>query len=151
MLTQRQIELIQDTFGTASVRADEVMDHLFQNLFDLDPGLRYLFPQDLGELKRRFGFMLGFLVHRLEEWDEIAPRVRNLGVRHISYGVQVRHYETFGKALIGTLDEILGIGAETEPGKAWADLYSLVSSTMIAGAAATPKAKDSLTTGEPVR
>jgi len=132
MLTQRQIELIQDTFGTASTRADEVMEHLFQNLFGLDPGLRYLFPQDLGELKRRFGFMLGFLVHRLEEWDEIAPRVRNLGVRHVSYGVQVRHYETFGQALMKTLRDVLLLDDDSECVGAWRALYELVSTTMIA-------------------
>jgi len=131
MLTPRQIELIQDSFATATKAPEEVIENLFWRLFALDPGLRYLFPEDLTDLHRRFGFMLGFLIHRLDRWDEIAPRLRNLGVRHISYGVQARHYETFGQALMETLNDVL-LDADSECIAAWNFLYERVSSTMIA-------------------
>lgn len=132
MLTTRQIDLIKESFARASSDPEPIVESLFDNLFRLDPGLRFLFPEDLSALHRRFGFMLGSLIHRLDRWDEISPRLQNLGVRHVAYGVQVRHYKVFGEALMATLLEHHHVEPHSDCASAWTALYELVTTTMIA-------------------
>ena len=134
MFANSQIQLIQQSFAKSDTKGEEVIAYLLQSLFRRDPGLRYLFPAELQDLKRRFGFMLGHLVRRLDRWDEIVPRLRNLGVRHVSYGVEERHYQTFGLALLEALERVLDISQDSQAGLAWKELYAQVSAEMISAA-----------------
>jgi hemoglobin-like flavoprotein len=60
--------------------------------------------------------------------------VQDLGRRHATYGVQPRHYETLGAALLWTLEQGLG-AAFTQPVKAaWTEVYTVLSSVMKKGA-----------------
>lgn len=132
MLSTQQIQLIQQSYAAADSRPEALIARLFERLFELDPGLRYLFPADMEGLVRRFGFMLGFLVHRLDQWDDIVPQLRNLGIRHISYGVRTCHYKVFGEAFMDAVLDCLGPPSDSEATSAWSHLYREVSEIMVA-------------------
>jgi hemoglobin-like flavoprotein len=68
--------------------------------------------------------------------------LKNLGARHVGYGVQDRHYDTVGTALIWTLQKGLGEAFTDELCEAWLTAYQLLSSVMQQGAreARMPKA-----------
>jgi len=131
MLSSQEIKTVQKTFGGTDMPPELAIRSLFDSLFELDPSLRFMFPEDLSDLVRRFSFMLGFLVHRLDDWDSIVPRLTNLGIRHHSYGVRIKHYETMGRALMNTLEKCMGIAQDSTEMSAWQALYKEVSNVMI--------------------
>ena len=69
---------------------------------------------------------------------DLAPLVdilKKLGKRHAGYGVLEPHYAVVGQALIETLEAALGDAFTDEVKAAWLDVYGVISSTMIEGAA----------------
>ena len=62
------------------------------------------------------------------------PAVQSLGKRHAGYGVTDAHYETVGGALLWTLEKGLGPTFTPDVKAAWATVYTLLATTMKAGA-----------------
>ena len=77
---------------------------------------------------------LGFVVHGLDRADTILPTVRELARRHVTYGVEERHYPIVGQALIETLAAGLGTAFTPAVREAWEAAYGLLASVMIAAA-----------------
>jgi methyl-accepting chemotaxis protein len=127
-ITERQIELLQISIVEMSAQGDKVTAEFYARLFQVDPGLRYLFPDDLTDQRHSLTFMMDFIVRRLHRWDEIRPRLRNLAIRHVSYGVRPADYGTFGKAMIETLADY---EEDAETVAAWKALFESMSATMI--------------------
>ncbi|MCA9969198.1 MAG: hypothetical protein KC425_03230 [Anaerolineales bacterium] len=73
---------------------------------------------------------LSFAVAGLHKPDRIVPAVRQLGSRHVGYGVQPHHYQTVGAALLWTLAQGLGSQFTPEVEAAWTAAYTLLADTM---------------------
>jgi hemoglobin-like flavoprotein len=56
--------------------------------------------------------------------------LRQLGARHVDYGVLPEHYETVGQALLDTLAQGLGPAFTGEVEEAWREAYMLIADTM---------------------
>ena len=56
----------------------------------------------------------------------LVPALEALGRRHAGYGVEGRHYDTVGGALLDTLAECLGRTFTPKVRDAWAALYTIV-------------------------
>jgi nitric oxide dioxygenase len=78
--------------------------------------------------------MIGAAVGGLRNLESLSPVVRQLGARHVNYGVRPEHYDTVGVALLWTLEQGLEDGFTTEVRDAWAAAYELLSETMQLGA-----------------
>lgn len=63
-------------------------------------------PDDLAVQLREA--MLAMAVTNLGRWESLVPVLRELGGRHLRYGVKPVHYETVGAALLATLEKGLG-------------------------------------------
>jgi len=74
--------------------------------------------------------MLTAAVKGLDRLDQLVPVVEDLGRRHARYGVEDRHYDTVGAALLWTLEAGLGRGFTAEVREAWATVYGLLATTM---------------------
>ena len=64
----------------------------------------------------------------LDEIGAILPAVRSLAIRHVAYGVEEKHYELVGLALIETLRVMLGtkfLASWSRPGGMPIDLSRL--------------------------
>lgn len=61
--------------------------------------------------------------------------LRELGRRHVAYGVRVEHYDPVGAALLWTLAQGLGPAFADPVRDAWTAAYALVARTMQDGAA----------------
>src|SRR5215212_6808084 len=107
-MTPEQKRLVQESFEQLKPIAHTAGRLFYIRLFDLDPSLSRLFKNDLDEQSRKLMQMLGMAVKGLDRPHELMPAVEALGRRHINYGVEDRHYETVGKALLWTLDKGLG-------------------------------------------
>ena len=84
--------------------------------------------------------MIGLAVHGLKNPDTLMPAVQELGRRHVAYGVEERHYETVGKALMLTLERGLGEDFTPQVKDAWSATYDLLSGTMKQAAYPKPRA-----------
>jgi hemoglobin-like flavoprotein len=136
-MTPEQIELVKSSWTQVVPIADTAAKLFYGRLFELDPALKPLFRGDMGEQGRKFMRMIGTAVTGLDQLDRIVPAVKNLGVRHATYGVQDSHYDTVGSALLWTLAQGLGDAFTPEVETSWATVYGLLADTMKrAGAAA---------------
>lgn len=128
----RQIRLVQSTFAQLEPDAEPLADLLYARLFQLDPSMRALFPPDLQQKKDKFICLLALVVNHLNHPETWLPRVEQLGRQHRACGIEARHYETFGSALIWTLDKALGEEFSFQVLDAWVAFYTLLAQTLTA-------------------
>jgi hemoglobin-like flavoprotein len=140
-MTAQQKQLVQSSFGKVAPIADTAADLFYQRLFEIDPGLRPLFKQDMKEQKKKLMQMLTAAVRGLDDLGALVPVVRDLGARHAGYGVQDDHYDTVGEALLWTLEKGLGDDFTSETKEAWIVVYGVLAGTMKDAAKTVPVAK----------
>lgn len=133
-MTPRQIDLVQDSFAQVKPIADAAADLFYARLFLLDPGLRGMFKGDMKKQGQMLMSMIGAAVNGLRNLEALSPVVRQLGARHVGYGVKAEHYETVGAALLWTLDKGLKDQFTSEVRDAWASAYQLLADVMQLGA-----------------
>jgi len=102
--------------------ADEGVDE--RNIYE-SPALRKLFSKYMNAI--------GCTVAGLNDFSKLVPMLRALGARHIGYGVSERHWPILGKALMLTLQDVLGDAFTSEVESAWMMVYGFMSSIMIEG------------------
>lgn len=141
-MTPEKVKLVQDSFAKVAPIAGTAADIFYDRLFELDPSVRKMFPEDLSNQKVKLMQMLGTAVNGLSDLPSIVPAVQDLGRKHVDYGVKDAHYDTVGSALIFTLEKGLGDDFTPEVKDAWVETYGVVSTTMKAAAAeVAPKKK----------
>jgi hemoglobin-like flavoprotein len=134
-MTKKEIDLIRNSFAKVVPVADEAAVLFYAKLFDLDPNLRPLFKIGIQEQGRKLMQMLRAAVDGLDRFEELVPVLEDLGRRHAGYGVEDRHYDTVGKALIWTFERALGEPFTPQARDAWTNVYCLIAETMKSGAA----------------
>jgi nitric oxide dioxygenase len=135
-MTPRQVELVKSSFDKVRPIADDAAGIFYDRLFHLDPSLRPLFRGDMRDQGRKLMQMIGVVVGSLHRLDTILPAARDLGRRHVRYGVEPRHYETVGGALLHALEQGLGPEFTAEVRGAWTSAYTTLSRAMIEAASA---------------
>jgi hemoglobin-like flavoprotein len=133
-MTPQQIDLVQKTFADVKPIAKEAAELFYQRLFTLDPGLRTMFKGDMAKQGQMLMSMIGAAVGGLRDLETLSPVVRQLGARHVGYGVRSEHYDTVGRALLWTLEQGLAENFTPDVHDAWAAAYGLLSGVMQLGA-----------------
>ena len=134
LFSSTQIALLRESFAVLATDAEIHNLALFNRLFELDPDLRFLFPEDLHPHWHRLVAMIGYVVRRLDRWDRVEPRIRNLGLRHTAYGARTADYATFERAIRDVIGARLGLSEDSPTMLAWSALFSTVSRSMIEAA-----------------
>jgi hemoglobin-like flavoprotein len=135
MITERQKQLVQESWADVVPIAETAAELFYGHLFELDPSLRAMFAHSsMKEQGKKLTQMITVAVKGLDRLDAIVPAVEALGRRHVGYGVQDSHYETVGVALLWTLEQGLGERFTAETAAAWTATYTLLSETMKAAA-----------------
>ena len=129
-MTPTERELVQATWRQVIPGVDAAGQLFYDRLFEIDPELRPLFKGDIEQQAHRLMATISFAVDGLDDLDLIVPAVRDLGVRHLEYGVTEAHYDTVGEALLWTLERGLGDAFTPEVKNAWVAAYSLLAGTM---------------------
>ena len=108
-LSLDDIQRVRSSFAVIAEMRDQAAHEFYARVFDLDPKLKRLFVgSDIEEQGRKLMMTLAFTVGAIDKPDEILPAVRELGARHVRYGVEESQYQTVGQALLHTLEKILG-------------------------------------------
>ena len=132
-MTSHQAQLVQETSGMVAALPVETVGSLFYNqLFTIAPEVRPLFSRTTTpEQSRKLLTMLAYVVARLDKPDSLVADLTQLAQRHVRYGVQVRHYDLVGEALLWTLEQGLGNAWTEETKNAWVACYTLLATVMI--------------------
>jgi len=136
-MTPEQIDLVQRTWRAVLPVGDTAAELFYGKLFSLDPGIRRLFKNDMVEQGRNLTAMISVAVGMLSKPERILLAMRQLGERHAGYGVEQRHYELVGTALIWTLEKCLGEAFTPEVKAAWWATYAFLAGTMQEAACAS--------------
>lgn len=141
-MTPEQKVLVQESFQKVVPIADQAAALFYKKLFELDPSIKPMFPNDLEEQGKKLMNMIAAAVNGLDDLDALVPVVQDLGVRHVDYGVTDQHYDTVAAALLWTLEQGLGDDFTPEVKEAWIVVYTVLATTMKDAAAnAKPKKK----------
>ncbi len=144
-MTPEELDLITTT--SDAIRSDPARfsASFYDTLFELEPATRELFATDMDEQRQKLVGELQFLIDAATAWrdpdslDEFVERSRNLGRRHVTYGVSPSMYGPVNTALLATLRDTIR-GFDDRHHQAWTKLFHLVSETMLEGTfTAAPK------------
>ncbi|WP_082627185.1 methyl-accepting chemotaxis protein [Colwellia sp. TT2012] len=138
-MTPKQISLVQNSWQKVLPIAPQAAEIFYDTLFEMDPSLKTLFPNDITEQGKKLMAMLDTAVKLLDKPDKLIPALENLGAKHHHYGAEPEHYDTVGAALLKTLAQGLGDDFTAPIKKAWTVVYQTLATTMIAGANAAAK------------
>jgi hemoglobin-like flavoprotein len=130
MITPEEVLLVQSSWEKVVPISDTAADLFYGKLFELDPSLKTMFPDEMAEQKKKLMQTLAVCVNGLNDLGEIVPAVKALGQRHVGYQVKDEHYATVGAALLWTLEQGLGGDYTQETANAWTAVYSVLATTM---------------------
>jgi hemoglobin-like flavoprotein len=134
-ITAKQIELVKQTWGKVVPIADTASKLFYDRLFETSPQLAPMFRGvDLASQRQKLVKAINMVVMSLERIDTLLPTIRELGKRHVAYGVEETHYAEVGAALLWTLETGLGDAWSDEAEAAWTRAYRLLSGVMMEGA-----------------
>jgi hemoglobin-like flavoprotein len=129
-LTREQRILLRQTFENLVPLPRSFGRLFYQRLFEIDPTVRILFQGDIDRQASMLVQALALSVLNLIDEGRVSGAIVDLGARHDQYGVHARHYETFGAALVWTLEQRLGDGFTPELREAWQEAYRELSLAM---------------------
>lgn len=129
-MTSGDIERIKGSWGRLEGRQEQFAEALFENLFERDPSMRNLFRTSTDRQSKRFGQMLNHLIKNLDNFEKLKPQIQRMGRDHVEYGVQVHHFESFGKSFLAALKQADRKGLTRAERDSWADFFASVSQEM---------------------
>jgi hemoglobin-like flavoprotein len=131
-MTNQQVNLVKASWKIFQDISPELIgDVFYSKLFMAVPKVRPMFHITTQEQSKKLVEMLSVIVGRLDRLHELSEDIRQLAIRHVSYGVRAEHYEPVGDALLWTLAQGLGKDWTDEVKEAWTTCYRLLSQTMI--------------------
>jgi len=133
-MEETDIQLVQDSFAKVVPIKDTAAELFYARLFEIAPEAKPLFKGDMSEQGSKLMATLGVVVNGLRDLDAIVPVAQDLAIRHLGYGVEARHYDYVGAALLDTLEKGLGDDWMPQTASAWTNAYSTLSGVMKAAA-----------------
>ncbi|MGW5230857.1 globin domain-containing protein [Streptomyces nodosus] len=132
----------------------DLIEHLYEAMFEQHPYLRRLFPDSMEFQKTHLERAFWFLIEHLHEPEEITAFCARLGRDHRKLGVRPVHYQVFESALSDALRTCSGGRLDPEAEHAWLRMVRFAASGMVAGsehALAEPVAWQAMVTAHQLR
>ncbi len=140
-MTPDQIRLLKSSYAQVEPIADTAAGLFYGRLFEVAPGVKPLFKNDMQAQGRMLLSAIGLVVRGIDKPESIASAVQAMGERHVRYGALPEHYPVVGECLLWTLEQGLGEAFTPELKQVWAEAYAVLSGLMIdAQKAATARA-----------
>ncbi len=123
-MTPEQIRLVQRTWVRVLPVKETAARLFYERLFVMDPSLRALFRGSIDAQGEKLMQVMDAVVSGLGRLERFVPAVRELGRRHVAYGVKPEHYGSVGAAVLRALGRVLGSEFTPEVKDAWASVYA---------------------------
>jgi hemoglobin-like flavoprotein len=137
-VTPDQAALIKKSFDAIWPVHRNIANLCYGRLFELDPGARRLFADDMERQRLKLMDMIAALVGALDQQDLFQSLIKHSGRLHAGFGVLPSQYVAFGEALIWSLERQFGTSFTPELREAWRALYATVQAGMLRAAAENP-------------
>jgi nitric oxide dioxygenase len=137
-----QIKLVQDSFAKVAPISEAAAVIFYDRLFEVAPGVRAMFPDDMTEQRKKLMATLAVVVNGLSNLEAILPAASALAKRHVNYGAKPEHYPVVGGALLFTLEKGLGEAWTPDLAAAWTAAYGTLSGYMISEAYGSAQAAE---------
>lgn len=129
-------ELLRESWELAFTNGGDAGRRTFEELFALGPNVQAMSEKaDQEELRELFGGALQFIVMNYERRPLVERMLRELGRRHVQYGVRPEHYGVFGECLLRALKKASGERWSIETELLWRTVYEDIADVMAQGAA----------------
>ena len=130
-MTPEQILLVRASWPVIASKADDMTTRFYAHLFEIDASAARLFAHvDMATQRVKLSQALAIVVKALDDPDRLLPAIGELGKRHVKYGVEHRHFDSVGEALLRSIGDSLGDAFDRDVRQAWAEAYALVASVM---------------------
>ncbi|MFE5301847.1 globin domain-containing protein [Streptomyces sp. NPDC056632] len=127
------LKLLRSTFAVVERRAEHAVTFFYSHLFWNNPGVRELFPEDLGPQRDRLFAALTHVVTHLED-PGLSGYLGQLGRDHRKFLAAPALYSAVGASLLAAFAHVAGAAWTSEAEKEWAEAYGLVADLMQGGA-----------------
>ncbi|HEY0740600.1 MAG TPA: globin family protein [Chryseosolibacter sp.] len=134
-----QIKMVRETWGFVIAKSDKAGELFYSRLFEVAPGVRPLFKEDITLQARKLMNTVTYIVTKLDKIDTIIGEVKSLAQRHKKYGALKEHYPVVGDCLIYTLKTGLGDRWNPQIEAAWIAVYKALSTAMIEAQEEVPR------------
>ncbi|MBE7201298.1 MAG: hemin receptor [Parafilimonas terrae] len=131
-MTPEEVRLVRSTSDVFLAVNTRVADRFYDRLFEIEPGVRALFPADLHRLKLKLMNTLATVVGSLDRPDMFRSILLQIGQQHGQLGIRDQHYEAGRVALMDGLELALGARFTAAVRDAWHVAYGEVQATMTA-------------------
>jgi NAD(P)H-flavin reductase/hemoglobin-like flavoprotein len=124
------VETIRSSFALVEPQTEELGRHFYATLFRLAPETRELFPVNMEVQRSRLLRALVHVVQMVDQPDELAPFLEQLGRDHRKFGVIAQHYDAVGAALLSAIGTFAGNAWTPHVEQAWTTAYAAVADAM---------------------
>ncbi len=125
--------LVQETVDFIMQQQHHFTEELYRRIFALAPKAKALFRGDLQAQGQMLAHMLQVLIYALSRPETMTLGLRDLGHRHVKYGVIPEHYAVFRQAFLETLKVILEDKCTVQVAKAWESTLDNIINLMLSG------------------
>ncbi len=134
-----QDELLESSFQAIVLHGEAFVTAFYERLFTRFPETRALFAAtDMLEQRKKLQQTLALIVQHIQNPEVLGGMLRELGQRHVTYGIRPEHYPLVGTVLLETFEDFLGKHWTQEHHDAWVKAYEAVSGLMLKGAQEPP-------------
>jgi hemoglobin-like flavoprotein len=129
-MTADQVRLVRETLDALREDAEPFALLFYGKLFELDPGSRRLFHNDLAAQGRKLMDMLTSVSESLDDFQPMRARLAELGRKHAEFGVRPEQYDVLTNALLWSIGQALGAGFDVPTRDAWRLAISAICGAM---------------------
>ena len=127
-----QGELLETSLQKIVLHGEAFVTAFYERLFTRFPETRAFFAAtDMFEQRKKLQRTLALIVEHMQHPEELSGMLRELGRRHVAYGVRPEHYPLVGTALLETFADFLGKNWTQAHYDAWVQEFEAVSSLML--------------------
>jgi hemoglobin-like flavoprotein len=129
------VALLRQSFELVTDRQPQVTHRFYEILFERHPQARGLFGRSsAAKQEEMLGAALVAVLDHIEDAAWLTATLKQLGAKHVDYGVTEEMYGWVGASLLGAFAEIAGKDWTPELAVAWTEAYGAISALMQSGA-----------------
>lgn len=129
------VEVLESSFEQIKPHSRDFAATFYSNLFVHYPHVRALFAEtNMEDQYEKLMVSLAYVLENLRHPHLWRDALKNLGARHVDYGVIQRDYPAVGDALLQALEFHLGSRWTPDVKQAWGDAYGAIVDLMLEGA-----------------
>lgn len=124
-------KLLQQSFELLAPQSDRLAKRFYELLFANYPQYKPLFAAtDFADQRQKLIQSLALVVKSAKNSGSIAKYLRDLGLRHVEYGITADDYAPVGETLLAVLAEFAGRQWTDELQAAWEDAVAFIAEQM---------------------